>query len=304
MLLTVTIVLMETIVRRRKVVLFSEDKKTAALQRCCLNILKSVADVCDKNNLTYYMSGGTLLGAVRHQGFIPWDDDADLSMPRDDYEKFLRIAPSLLPKNLKIVNYRTDPEYQYYITRIRDTETKVEEIRIGNKNRYTNASIDILPLDGTPNNLWMRKFYFLRVMIHRALMSICYKDSIDRNRKRVIFEKLLLLIVQKLPIEKALNPSKEKDKIDLIMRKYKVDDSTNIGCLMGAYRIKQIVPKSFFGKGRMYAFESITLRGPEMYDKYLKQMYGNYMKLPSKEFQKIHFKILDIPTKKINSENK
>ncbi len=264
-----------------------------------LEIVKEVVKLCKDNHLTYYISGGTLLGAVRHHGFIPWDDDIDLAMPRDDYEKFLQIAPSLLPENLQIVNYKTDSKYQYYITRVKDVETKVEELRIGNDYRYTNASIDIFPLDGTPNNLLVRKLYFLRVMTHRALMSLCYKDSIDRNRKRGIGEKVFLSIMEKLPIERVFNPYKEKCKIDRIMRKYKVEDSENIGCLMGAYRTKQIVPKRFFGTGKMYPFESITLRGPEMYDEYLTQMYGDYMKLPPKELQKIHFKIIEIHGKRV-----
>lgn len=264
-----------------------------------LNIVKEVVNICDKNGLTYYMSGGTLLGAVRHHGFIPWDDDIDLSMPRNDYEEFLKIAPKLFPENLQIVNYRTDRQYQYYITRVRDTDTKVEETRIGNDYRYTNASIDIFPLDGTPNLILLRKIYFFQVMAHRALMSLCYKDSIDRNRKRGKVEKVFLTFMEKLPIEKIFDPYKEKCKIDRIMRKHKVEKSNNIGCLMGAYRTNQIVPKNYFGKGKMYRFEMITLRGPELYDKYLTQMYGDYMKLPPPKKQKVHFKIVEIHGEKV-----
>jgi len=269
------------------------------LHQVDLGIVQEVVRICKENGLIYYMSGGTLLGAVRHNGFIPWDDDIDLAMPRDDYEAFLKIAPKHLPSNLQIVNYRTDRKYQYYITRIRDTETKVEEVRIGNDARYTNASIDIFPLDGTPNNLIMRKLYFLRVMTHRALMSLCYKDSIDRSRKRSAFERIFLGIMEALPIEKIFDPYKEKCKIDRIMRRHKVEDSDNIGCLMGAYRTNQIVPKRYFGNGRSYKFESIMLNGPELYDDYLKQMYGDYMKMPPKNSQKVHFKIVEIKGEKV-----
>ena len=122
------------------------------LQQVDLEIVKEVVKICDAHNLKYYMLGGTMLGAIRHKGFIPWDDDIDLGMPRDDYEKFLEIAETELPETYKVVNYRNTPEYQYYITRILDTDTKVEEERIGNENRYTHASIDIFPIDGTPNN--------------------------------------------------------------------------------------------------------------------------------------------------------
>ena len=272
---------------------------TRRMQERMLEILGVIDGICRKHGISYWLSGGSMLGAVRHHGFIPWDDDVDLAMPRDDYEKFLKIAPRLLSSNLQIVNYRTDPKYQYYITRIRDIETKVEEVRIGNHYRYTNASIDIFPLDGTPNTLWIRKIYFLRVMMHRALMSLCYKDSIDRSRKRGKFEQVFLAIMERLPIEKIFDPYKEKCKIDKIMRKNKIEDSDNIGCLMGAYRTNQIVPKRYFGKGKMYSFETLTLRGPELYDEYLTQMYGDYMKLPPKESQKVHFKIVEIHGEKI-----
>lgn len=269
------------------------------LHKVDLNIVKEVIKVCDDNNLIYYMSGGTLLGAVRHQGFIPWDDDIDLAMPRDDYEKFLEIAPDLLPEYLQIINYRTDKSYHYYITRVRNINTKVVEIRIDDESKYTNASIDIFPLDGTPNYVWLRNLYFLRIMYHRAIMSLCYKNSIDRSRKREICEKIFLNFMEKLPIEKIFDPYKQKCKIDKLMRKYKVENSNNIGCLMGAYRTKQIVPKSYFGHGAMYAFEDIQLRGPEKYDDYLRQMYGDYLELPPEKSRKIHFRIIELNGHKV-----
>ena len=107
-------------------------KNIEKLYEVDLDIVKSVVSICDSNGLIYYMSGGTLLGAVRHHGFIPWDDDIDLAMPRDDYEKFLEIAPDLPPENLQIVNCRNYPRYRYYITRARNIDAKVEEVRIGN----------------------------------------------------------------------------------------------------------------------------------------------------------------------------
>ncbi|MBO5867860.1 MAG: LicD family protein, partial [Oscillospiraceae bacterium] len=137
------------------------------LHQVDMDIAKAVVALCDKHGLTYYMLGGSMLGAIRHKGFIPWDDDIDFGMPREDYERFLELAPTELPKHLKVVNYRNDPNYMYYITRILDTETKVIEERIGNDNKYTNASIDIFPIDGTPNNPILRKIYFFRVMYHR-----------------------------------------------------------------------------------------------------------------------------------------
>ena len=264
------------------------------LHKVDMEIVKEVVALCDKHGWTYYMLGGTMLGAIRHGGFIPWDDDIDLGMPRQDYEAFLEVAPKELSERLRVVNYRNDPSYQYYITRVQDVDTKVEEERIGNDSRYTHASIDIFPIDGTPNNPLLRKIYFFRVLYHRALMSLCYKDSIDRKRKRSKKEKLLLWVMERIPVEKLTTPYKQKCKIDKLLRKQKVEGSKYIGNIMGAYRTREIIPAEIYGKGAMYNFEDTQLRGLEKYDEYLKLTYGDYMQLPPEDARKTHFKIIQI----------
>lgn len=256
-----------------------------------LAIVKDVVAFCGKHGLAYYMLGGTMLGAVRHHGFIPWDDDIDLGMPRKDYEKFLQIAPHELPERLKVVNYRNTPSYQYYITRILDTGTKVEELRIGNDSRYTHASIDIFPIDGTPNDPLIRKIYCFRVLYHRALMSLCYKDSIDRERRRGAAEKAVLWIMERIPVEKWTTPARQKEIIDRLLREQDVEKSEYIGNIMGAYRTREIVPKAFYGKGKLYSFEDMELVGMEQADAYLRHTYGDYMKLPPEEDRKTHYKL-------------
>ena len=272
------------------------------LHQVDIDIVKEVLRICEKYDLQYYMLGGTMLGAIRHKGFIPWDDDIDLGMKRDDYELFLEVAPQELSSHLKLVNYRTDPNYMYYITRILDTQTKVIEERIGNENKYTHASIDIFPIDGTPNNRLLRKIYYFRVMYHRALMSLCYKDSIDRKRRRSKKEKLLLWIMEHIPVEKLTTPYKQKCKIDKLLRKQKVEGSQYIGNIMGAYRTREIVPAEYYGEGALYPFEDIQLRGLSMYHEYLTYTYGDYMQLPPEGHRKTHFKIIEIHGELVDQE--
>ncbi|MCY7221675.1 LicD family protein [Streptococcus cristatus] len=272
---------------------------TDLLHQVDLEIVKEVVKICDNHGLTYYMLGGTMLGAIRHKGFIPWDDDIDLGIPRQDYEKFLEIAPSELSNHLKVVNYKTDPEYHYYITRVLDTDTKVVEERIGDDKKYTNASIDIFPIDGTPNNSILRRIYFFRVLYHRALMSLCYKDSIDRKRPRGILEKVFLWMMERIPIEKMTTPYQQKEKIDRLLRKQKLEGAKFIGNIMGAYRTREIVPAEFYGSGKMYPFENIELRGMYLANEYLVYTYGDYMKLPPENERKTHFKILEIHGKSV-----
>ncbi len=272
------------------------------LHKVDMDIVKEVVRICDAHGFKYYMLGGTMLGAIRHEGFIPWDDDIDLGMLRDDYEAFLEIAEKELPVYMKVINYRNDPNYQYYITRVQDTQTRVVEERIGNDSKYTCASIDIFPVDGTPNNPIARKIYFFRVLYHRALMSLCYKDSIDRKRKRSKKEKLLLWVMERIPVEKLTTPYKQKCKIDKLLRKQKVEGSRYIGNIMGAYRTREIVPADFYGEGAYYPFEDMQLRGMAKADEYLTFTYGDYMKLPPEDQRKTHFKILEIHGQKVAEE--
>jgi lipopolysaccharide cholinephosphotransferase len=272
------------------------------LHNADLAIVKEVVKICEEHNLTYYMLGGTQLGAIRHKGYIPWDDDIDLGMPREDYEKFLEIAPALLSKALKIVNYRNDLEYHYYITRILDTDSKVVETRYAYEGKSTNLSIDIFPLDGSPNNPILRKLFFFRVMYHRALMALHYKKGIDPDRKRGFAERLVLFFFKLLPTDKMFDAYKQKVKIDKLLRKYSVWDSEISGNIMGAYRTREMVPTEWLGgkEGKMYDFEDIKLRGYKDYDKYLSHLYGDYMQLPPEGSRKIHFKLIEIHGEKLD----
>jgi len=268
-----------------------------------LAIVKEVVAICDKYDLKYYMLGGTMLGAIRHKGFIPWDDDIDLGMPRKDYEKFLEIAPSLLSQTLKIVNFKTDPDYHYYITRILDTDSKVVETRYAHEGKFTNLSIDIFPLDGSPNNGLFRKLYYFRVMAHRAMMALHYKDGIDPDRKRGTCEKIMLSILKLLPTDKMFNAYNQKEKIDSILKSQDIWDSEISGNIMGAYRTREMVPTEWLGgidEDTYYQFEDIQLRGYKEYDKYLSYLYGDYMKMPPEGSRKIHFKLVEIHGEKLD----
>lgn len=177
---------------------------------------------------------------------------------------------------------------------VSDTNVKVIEDRIGNDSKYTFASIDIFPIDGTPNNKLLRKIYFFRVLTHRALMSLHYKDSIDRKRKRGFVERIFLSIMEKIPFEKIIDPYKEKEKIDKLLSSQNVATSNYIGNIMGAYRTREIVPKEWYGQGKKYPFEDIELVGLDNYDEYLKFTYGDYMQLPPEDSRKTHFSVVSI----------
>lgn len=265
-----------------------------------LKILKEYLKICKKHKLKYYIIGGTFLGAVRHKGFIPWDDDMDIAMPRKDFDKFLKIANADLPKNMKLITFENDENYRYYLPRIVDLNTKIIEKRYENTNITSNIFIDIFPIDGTPNNFILRKLYYLRILFNRMLVSYYYIDTIDPSRKRKLYEQILIGIAKIIPTKKIINPNKVLNKIDNMLRKYKIEKSKYIGTIMGAYRTREIVPKEYFGIPSEYEFEGQKLTGPEMYDEYLTHMYGDYMKIPDNKNENRH---LDV-SKNVNNERK
>ncbi len=265
------------------------------LQKINLQTLELVLKIIDKYNLKYYMLGGTMLGAIRHKGFIPWDDDIDIGMPRKDYEKFLEIANQELSKNYKIINFKTDKDYNYYITRVQNINTKLIELRFKHEQKYTHASIDIFPLDGFPNNFFKRKIYYLRILSHRAMMSLENKKGIDSQRKRGGLEKVVLKLLLLFPTDRMFNSYNQKIKIDRLLKRYDMADSLFAGNIMGAYRVKEVVPTKYYGDDSFYKFEHLTLRGFKEKDKYLRHLYGDsYMELPPEQDRKIHFEIVDI----------
>lgn len=262
------------------------------IQLIDVEILKQLIKIFEDNKLTYYMIAGSLLGAVRHNGFIPWDDDMDIGMPREDYEKFLNRYYSELPDHLEVLNFKTDKKFNYCITRIADKRYTVKEIRNRETDNVTYASIDIFPIDGAPDNFILRWIYYFRILTNRALISLIQKKNIDKARKRNFMEKIVIFIGTRLPIGKVFNDKKLLLNIDKLLQKQS-NSSKFAGSIMGAYRIKEMYLREYLGKGTVLTFEKMKVNCPENYDEYLKHMYGNYKQLPSKTEReaKRHFKI-------------
>ena len=128
--------------------MFSEDKNVAAAQKVMLEILVEIHRICVENNITYWLEAGTLLGAIRHKGFIPWDDDCDISMPRKDYERFLQIAQEKLPETMFLQTKETDKEYPLPWAKIRKNGTLlIETGETGEEKYHHGIFVDIFPYD-------------------------------------------------------------------------------------------------------------------------------------------------------------
>ena len=147
------------------------DHSLNETQSYIMQVLQSVIGILDELKVPYYMQGGTMLGAIRHRGFIPWDDDVDVAMPREDYEIFIKEAPKLLSEHLFLQNYHTEPYYPLLMSKIRNSNTTFIEPLLSKIPMHHGVYIDIFPLDGYPGDR------ILQERIEREKYRYIYRDS-------------------------------------------------------------------------------------------------------------------------------
>ena len=241
-----------------------------------LILLKECIKLCEDNNIEYFSLGGTLLGAVRHQGFIPWDDDLDLGIPRKYYDKLIKLLSDndevVLEKNIINLNV-----LQY---------KKKENIQIGSES-YS-VYIDLFPLDGVPNGKIARKVFLTKFLLYSVLYKFSIVDKLNIVDRGFVGN-LVVDLMKKSKINKILSSERIVEKLHKIAATYSFDDSEFVGNILGRYREKEIVSKKIFGNSKLLKFEDIEIRSPEDYDGYLKHIYGDYMKLPKEEDRIAHF---------------
>ena len=259
------------------------NKELRKLQLAELDILKEFVALCQRNDLQYYIIGGTLLGAVRHGGFIPWDDDIDIAMPRKDYEKLLIVLNEQIEEPYGFLHYSVDNLYREYSLKIIHKNIFCYEDKFDVEKSRTNLWIDILPLDGVPNNQFMYIIFKCLVYFWKAMLSFKNIDTIKNNKKRPWFEKILIKFAQVIPIKNIISRNFVMNALDKTIKCCNYNLSSNVGTFMGAYRFKEVVPKKYFGNSSKCNFEGIGLIAPEMIDEYLHHIYGDYMNLPPED---------------------
>lgn len=243
-----------------------------------LKLLKIFVKICEQNDLTYFVCGGSFLGAVRHQGFIPWDDDIDVAMPRPDFERLLEIAPNQLPDNAYLSTYKQ----KEHATLVAQIFSKEKRFLLNNSATKvpTAAWVDILVIDGAPKAGIQRKIFEVRYMYYRMLNQFAHFDEVvNLNKKRPWYEKLAIKFAQVSKIEKKLNPIKMGDKFHELLKSNCYEDCDEVATFMGAAKMKEIVPKEYYGRGTVYRFEDINVKCPDKLD-YLVHFYGDYMTPP------------------------
>ncbi len=255
-----------------------------------MQVLRDVVAILEELEIPYYLQGGTMLGAVRHQGFIPWDDDVDLGIPREAYERLLTQVSQRLPENLELRTYWDETDHHYYFARIVDTRYQIR--RMGSlEERRENLWVDLFPLDGMPNGRLSRIWHQFRLSWARLKFHLsCFEKVNIKRPGRPWIERVVIKLAQWTKMGSWLDSHKQLDKMDALLKKYPLETSDWIVNFMGqtSFRFNELFPKSVYGKATLYPFEDLKLVGPEQYDVYLKSLYGDYMTPPKEADRNAH----------------
>ncbi|EGT3616174.1 LicD family protein [Clostridium perfringens] len=255
-------------------------------QELMTTILKDIDTICKKNNIDYWIESGTLLGAVRHKGFIPWDDDIDIGMLREDYNKFIEIASRELKDDIILCNFKNEKNVQYQWSKVKHKYSKI--IEEGNTSENSGLFVDIFPYDfysrkGNDFSSILKKTYKKKfAVLHYSGLD---NKSIICNSDRI--KKYICKILKKVFLNKTFNelcnevvgkiPVKEREENDVLSYGIEVTAYDNYLEYEDIFPLKEI------------NFENITVKSPNKKEKYLKNLYGeNYMELPKHKDRVFH----------------
>lgn len=248
------------------------------LQNKELTLLKEIDRICDKYNIKYTLAYGTLLGAVREHGFIPWDDDVDICMLRDDYEKFKCVCKNELSDNFFYQSHETDQEYFHLFDKIRINNTIFKETFLYTYNIHHGVFIDIFPLDTVPDSKVLAKLQYIKFHFFRTGLMAKYLVLDARNGKKKIFAKLLRILY--FPFSKEYLYMKANS----IASKYK--KGTYVHNFYNSVGLHDTFDKDYFYNLKRTKFENEEFSIPQEYDIILKNIYGEYMQRPPESQRK------------------
>ena len=247
-----------------------------------LDIYQVFADICHKNGLRHFVAFGTMLGAIRHHGFIPWDDDFDVLMPREDYEKFFRIANKELPPYLRTITYSDCNEYFHPFGKVIECRKEVLDRVEQQSNLPLNQGlyIDIFALDGCPDTVFSRVWFRIKGVLIASLYRYLFwnfRTQTFKGKIAFLIGWCVSVVLPKIKTHRDLNAY-----IDSTLCKF-----TNTELCGRFYEIigryECLAHRDGLNRIQMVPFDRIEVPVPENYDEYLKSSFGEYMKLPPED---------------------
>lgn len=255
-----------------------DDETLKHLQQVSLMILKDFIKICEENNLTYYIYAGSLLGTIRHQGFIPWDDDVDVIMFRKDFDKLSEIFLDSNNSKYDFFNVVNEEDYFYTFGRIGLKGTKFEDWWANQVDYKTQIFIDIFILDNIPNNKIKRFIHKYRSFILNQLTIYAVLKYENFSRVKEIIQQSIYYLLKIIPIKSTTI----KQRCVNSFSKYK-DENCEEVCDFPATCQMPIFNKNDFIPPKKLKFENIEVNVPNDYDRVLKIIYGDYMELPPED---------------------
>lgn len=249
------------------------------LQLIQLYMLKDIDRICSENGIVYYICGGTLLGAVRHKGFIPWDDDVDITMYRDDLKRFERVIGEKYSDKYFIQNFQTDKNYTRYITKLRLNGTCQAEAGIVDDDIHQGVYIDIFPLDK------VTKSDGLGLRFRGGLLRYLFAYKTARHASNKITTRAKRIVIKLIKPFTRLIPSKAVNRMfDWVCTATSAETAGYTTSFASRYLWKrQLVANEVYGDGVLVPFEDGLFRAPAGYDILLRQLYRDYMALPPED---------------------
>lgn len=252
---------------------------TREIQLSCLEVLRGFDALCRRHGLTYFLSGGTLLGAIRHRGFIPWDDDVDVMMPRKDYERLLHLPAE--DKRWGLYSLETKTDYGRPWARMTDENT-----RRANTALFTGDTsgtyIDIFPIDGVPEKDFAAKLFYKRIRLLDMLSRTAMRNSIGEKERMQGLKKCAAALLRPIgprPFSKAMNR---------IAARQDYNGKCRGVAMITHYGAREKMPAEVFDHAVDVDFEGLCLPAPCGYDTYLTRLYGDYMQLPPEHRRVTH----------------
>ena len=249
-----------------------------------LDLLNKVDEVCRANNLRYSLGGGTLLGAVRHKGYIPWDDDIDIMMPRPDYEIFIQLINSSQEK-YKIQCFLTDFTYVDLSAKFYDSSTILIDDIVDNK-KQIGVSIDIFPIDGLGNSKKEAVKAFRKKAFLRELLVAAQWKKYFRSKTHAWYYEIPRFLL--FCISRNIDKTKIFREIEKYYISIKYDEVSYVAAVGGSYREREILPKQLYSEFVLLEFENKKYYVIKGYDEYLTSIFGDYMTLPPIEKRVSH----------------
>lgn len=252
------------------------------LQLIELDLLKEFDRVCRKHGIKYTLDGGTLIGAVRHKGFIPWDDDVDVSMLREEYEKFKRVTGDLDPKICWFQDHDTDPDYRWGYGKLRRTGTQL--VREGQEHMpgRTGVFLDIFPFDDVPQSLvgqiWQDFHCFcLRKILWAEVGKVTEEKTVWRLWFKLLAKIPVVFVFRQLRTYARRSLKGRSNRARILM----YPAYGKLGGCRWPLQDRYSVPKRWLTEVVNFDFEGVSLLGSKESDGLLRRQYGDYMTLPA-----------------------